>query len=105
MVEIPDLVSKKIKSFIDLLEKNDIKIQRAYLFGSYAKGNADKWSDIDLAIVSDKFIGNRFIDIISLRDYIYETGLDISPMPFRADDFEDSMFARDEIIKNGISII
>jgi uncharacterized protein len=105
MVEIPDLVSNKIKNFIDLLEENDIKIQRAYLFGSYANGKADKWSDIDLALISDKFKGDRFLDLLSLTDYILKAGQDISPLPFCSEDFDDSLFARDEILKKGISII
>ncbi len=105
MVKIPDLVSNKIKNFIELLEKNDIKIQRAYLFGSYAIGKADEWSDIDLALVSDKFKGNRFLDLLSLTDYILKAGQDISPLPFRSEDFDDSLFARDEILKKGISVL
>jgi predicted nucleotidyltransferase len=105
MVEIPDLVSQKIKAFIDILEQNNIKIQRAYLFGSYASGKADKWSDIDLALISDKFIGNRYLDLLSLTEFILKAGQDISPLPFRNEDFEDSLFARDEILKKGISIL
>ena len=105
MVEIPNLVINKIKNFIDLLEKNDINIQRAYLFGSYAIGKADEWSDIDLALVSDKFKGNRFLDLLSLTDYILKAGQDISPLPFRSEDFDDSLFARDEILKKGISAL
>jgi uncharacterized protein len=30
------------------------------LFGSYVKGSADEWSDIDLALVTDDFIGDSF---------------------------------------------
>lgn len=105
MVEIPDLVNIKIKNFIDLLENNDIKIQRAYLFGSYANGKADQWSDIDLALISDKFLGNRYLDLQLLTDYILEAGQDISPLPFSSEDFDNSMFARDEIIKKGICIL
>ncbi|MEI6091422.1 MAG: nucleotidyltransferase domain-containing protein [bacterium] len=105
MVEIPDLVSNKIKNFIDLIENNGFKIQRAYLFGSYANGKADKWSDIDLALISDRFKGDRFLDLLSLTDYILKAGKDISPLPFRSEDFDASLFARDEILKKGISII
>jgi predicted nucleotidyltransferase len=88
-----------------MLEKNGIKIQRAYIFGSYASGKADKWSDIDLALISDKFKGNRYLDLLSLTDYILKAGQDISPLPFRNEDFEDSLFARDEILKKGILIL
>ena len=104
MVEIPDIVKTKINNFIALLEKNNFHIQKAILFGSYARGNSDKWSDIDLAIVSDDFIGDRFKDKMSMVDFIYKSGWDISPLPFRKEDFDESMFVRDEIIRNGIVI-
>ncbi len=104
MVEIPNLVNEKISKFIDVLEMNDFHIQKAYLFGSYATGTANEWSDIDLALISDKFVGNRYLDTISLTDYILKAGQDISPLPFTKEDFEDSMFARDEIVKKGILI-
>jgi len=104
MVEIPDLVNNKIKNFIDLLEKNDFNIQRAFLFGSYASGKADEWSDIDLALISNKFKGDRYLDLLSLADYILKVGQDISPLPFSSEDFDNSLFARDEILKKGISI-
>lgn len=107
MAEIPNIINDKIKNFIDLLEKNDIPIQRAYLFGSYANGNgnADEYSDIDLALISDKFQGNRYLDLLSLTDFILKAGQDISPLPFRSEDFDDSLFARDEIVKKGFVII
>jgi len=89
----------------DLLEKNNIRIQRAFLFGSYADGKADIWSDIDLALISDKFDGERYLDLLSLTDFILMAGYGISPLPFRSEDFDNSLFARDEIIKKGISIL
>ena len=104
MVDISDIVNEKIKNFINLLENNNYKIQKAYLFGSHATGKADEWSDIDLALISDKFKGDRFLDILSLTDFIYKAGQDISPLPFRSEDFENSLFARDEILKKGIQI-
>lgn len=38
----------------------DLPIKKMYLFGSMAKGNFHRWSDIDLVIVSNKFRGLRF---------------------------------------------
>ena len=104
MAKIPDIIKNKINRFIELLEADQIHIQKAVLYGSYAKGNSDKWSDIDLALISEDFLGDSFADKLSLRDYIYETGCDISPMPYRPDDFDNSMFARDEILKYGIVV-
>lgn len=44
----------KIKSFINLL-KDNIEIEKVILFGSFVKGEQKKWSDVDLAIISDDF--------------------------------------------------
>ena len=51
-------IEKDIKSYIEQLEKIGIHVQQAFLFGSYAGGRPDKWSDIDLAIVSENFAGD-----------------------------------------------
>lgn len=37
--------------------KQKIHVQRVILFGSYARGDADKWSDLDLAVISPDFTG------------------------------------------------
>ncbi len=104
MVEIPNIVKDKILRFIAELENNNIKIKKAYLFGSYANNRRDKWSDIDLALISDSFTGNRFEDKMKIPKYKAVVGWDISPMPFREEDFNDSYFERDEIIAKGIEI-
>ena len=54
MAAIPGEIEKKIKVYLDSL-KNDLIVNYAILFGSYAKGNATQESDIDLAIVSENF--------------------------------------------------
>lgn len=50
--KIPHL--NKIRSFKKKLMK-DFGIDKIILFGSFAKGNYKKWSDIDLLIVSKDF--------------------------------------------------
>ena len=105
MVKIPDFVIEKIELFLNELKNNQIHIERSILFGSYVKGTYNEWSDIDLAIVSDDFSGNSFEDKCQIRKFKSKSSWDISPLPFRKDDFEKSIFARDEIIKNGIIIL
>lgn len=104
MAEIPDIVLKKIRKFLRILKENNINVEKTYLFGSYVNNTYNEWSDIDLALVSDDFSGNKYQDKIDLINYIYMAGKDISPIPYRNEDFEDSIFARDEILKNGILI-
>ena len=101
MAQIPFEIKDKVQKFLKILEMNNVKIDKAVIYGSYAKGNYNEWSDIDLALVSSDFTGNSFEDRVNLIDYIYESGLDISPVTYRPEDFEDSLFVRDEIMKNG----
>jgi predicted nucleotidyltransferase len=58
-------------------------ISKAFLFGSYAKGNFSDLSDIDLALVSSQFEGIRFNDRNRIRKYKFQVNSDIEPMPFR----------------------
>ena len=58
MVEIPVKIRKTISKYIRALKENDVNVDQAVLFGSYAKGNYSEWSDIDLAVVSKAFEGN-----------------------------------------------
>jgi len=43
------LIYQELKQYISLLRDKHISVLQAYLFGSYATGRADEWSDIDLA--------------------------------------------------------
>lgn len=52
--KIPQKINKAIKEYVKAIEK-DIPVKKVILYGSYAKGRARKTSDIDLAIISDKF--------------------------------------------------
>lgn len=105
MDKIPNNILTKIKLFISLLENNNIHIKKAILFGSYAKGTFNEWSDIDIALVSDNFQGNRFLDKETLRKFKTQIDYSISPLPFWTEDFDGSNLFVKEIMESGISII
>ncbi|MDD5090502.1 MAG: nucleotidyltransferase domain-containing protein [Candidatus Wallbacteria bacterium] len=105
MAQIPVEIENKIRRYLETLEQNRIRIKTAVLFGSYAKGTYDQWSDIDLAIVSDDFEGNRFNDVERLRPFKKEIDWSISPMPFTAADFDESNVFVREIIRSGVRIV
>ncbi|KPL04419.1 MAG: hypothetical protein AMJ90_00915 [candidate division Zixibacteria bacterium SM23_73_2] len=44
----------KIEKFITIL-KDNIDIEKVILFGSVIRGKQKRWSDIDLAVISDDF--------------------------------------------------
>ncbi|MBK7869307.1 MAG: nucleotidyltransferase domain-containing protein [Saprospiraceae bacterium] len=53
---------KKVESFIQEILSSGIPLERAILFGSYARGNQHEYSDIDVALISDIFSGFGFED-------------------------------------------
>jgi predicted nucleotidyltransferase len=102
---IPSKVTFIIKRFIDELEKNNIPIKEAILFGSYAKGNYHDWSDIDLALVSDAFEGERFRDRNKIRRIKLEISCDLETLPYRPEDFTtDDPFVQ-KIIETGMRVV
>ena len=104
MVVKPDSVLTLVREYIRALEKNGYKITGAFLFGSYARGTAHEWSDIDIALVSPDFTGDRFRDrqkIVPLRRQI---DVRLEPMPFRPRDFKNDPIMAEEIKQTGLPV-
>jgi len=81
----------------------ELNFKKAYLFGSYAKGNEREESDIDIAIV----LGNMsdFFDIqMQLMRIRRKIDLRIEPHPISENEFNDSNPFAFEIKRTGIEI-
>ncbi len=82
----------------------ELGVKRAYLFGSYAKGNEQEESDIDVAIVienmPDFFMVQKLL--MKLRRKI---DLRIEPQPIKEQDFNSANPFAFEIENTGIKII
>lgn len=95
---------KIIKKYIKFLQENNYEVQKAYIFGSYAKGNYDDNSDIDLAIIL-KNLKNGFniqVDLMKIRRK-FDTR--IEPHPFDEKDFNSSNPLVNEILNTGIKVL
>jgi uncharacterized protein len=90
--------------YINFLRKRDPKIKKAYLFGSYAKGNPGLNSDMDIAIVFEDF-SDSFDMQVELMRLRRKFDTRIEPHPFRATDFNLSNPIANEILKTGIEIV
>lgn len=105
MVAATDQVIAIARKYLETLRRHDIAVEEAILFGSFARGEAREESDIDIAIVSDSFSGDRFADrrrIVPLR-----RGLDsrLEPMPYRPEHFAEGGTLIDEIKRTGIRLL
>ena len=58
-------------------------VKEAYIFGSYALGEAGPESDIDLAVISEAFSGQRFEDNVALSKLTWGIDTRIEPIAFR----------------------
>lgn len=105
MAGLPDRVRKIIDKYIIALNKEKFQIQSVFLFGSYANGTNSKWSDIDLAIVSNVFEGIRIKDRSKIRKITLGISSDIEVLPFNPKDFTKENPLAKEIFKTGIKIL
>ena len=95
---------KIVKRYLRELGKNGIRVSEAVIFGSFALGRNRPDSDIDVAVISEDFTGDRFRDrrkIVPLRRKIDGR---IEPIPFRPEDFNDGGMLAEEIKKTGIVV-
>ena len=105
MAEIPDRVRRIIERYIAALQQNNVPISQAVLFGSYAQGNYQEWSDIDIALVSNIFEGKRFDDRGKIRRINLSVSSDLEILPYRPEDFTpDDPFVKN-IMETGVRIV
>ena len=101
MVKIDDSILIKVRKFWSALQER-YKVDHLYLYGSYADGSYNEWSDIDLAVIVD--------DTESHSREIFSLGKDFDirfdALGFRINDFNHSLLPIiPEIKKKGIQIL
>jgi predicted nucleotidyltransferase len=105
VAQIPDEIRIILEKYITELERSNIHLEAAILFGSYATGNHGEFSDIDIALVSDDFQGVRFFDREKIKKTTLAVDCRIDPLPYKPEDFnEDDLFVK-EIVRTGIRMI
>lgn len=85
-----DNIENSITRFLMEVKKK-YRIKAAYIYGSHARGNASKWSDVDVAVISPDF-----------SDNLYEMRLELMRMAVRIDDrleprpFKDGVLSKND---------
>jgi len=105
MADVPDHIRRIIGQYLTSLRDHGFQIQDAILFGSYASGQANQWSDIDLALVSNEFEGVRFKDKNKIRKITISVSTDLEVLPFNPRDFTPSNPLVKEILDTGIRVV
>ena len=96
---------KIVKEYAEKLREENYPFSAIYLFGSYAKGEAHKWSDIDVAVISEKLKRNRDKNENLLWHIRRKVDSMIEPYGFTIKDFQDECDPMVyEIKKTGIKI-
>ena len=98
-------VKRGISDFLEALRKRNIRVNKAFLFGSYAKGNSREDSDIDIAVFSSQFGKDRTSEMMFLRRIALSIDSHIEPIPFSPSDLDEKYSTLiQEIRKHGILI-
>jgi len=95
-----------LRKYADEIEKEGLTVKEMYFFGSRARGDESKGSDMDVCVVSEDFSGDKVED--TKRLYIIANGVSalIEPHSFLPEDFDDKYnFLAQEIKRTGVKII
>jgi predicted nucleotidyltransferase len=97
---------KVIRKFVKALKQEGIAVDRVILYGSYAKGNIRRDSDIDVAVVSKHFGRDRVEEGMNLFRIAGKIDPRIEPVPFSSKSFENDTWIPliYEIRQKGIEI-
>jgi predicted nucleotidyltransferase len=95
-------VLKIIHHFKDLLEQKEVKVDKIILFGSFARGNYNEISDIDLIVISDDFGTMNYWERIDfLAEAIYEIFEPIEALSFTTSEWEQNDFFLHDYARDG----
>jgi uncharacterized protein len=93
------------KKFTDELISAGIPLKKTILFGSYAKKSQSEFSDFDICLISNSFIGVGFMDWKPfLKILIKDEYALIQAKTYASQDFENGDPFIDEIKSTGILI-
>lgn len=95
-----------VKNYNHALIDNQINVEKILLFGSHTTECAQKWSDIDVAVVSPDFGNDRFQERVLLATVACKIDPRIEPHPIGSEEFEKESWKTmiHEIKLNGIEI-
>lgn len=78
-----------VNKYISKLLQEGLKVQAAYIYGSYAKGSFAEDSDIDVCIVSSDVSAGNEQDWVRLGRARWDVDLRLAPVGYSTDEFKN----------------
>jgi len=94
-INIDDLIQNSIETI-----NSHFEVDQIILFGSYAKGNANADSDVDIAVISPKFTGRSIY--ANVKELVQKTNLRkpyLQLVAFNSKDFFEETFVNVDFIR------
>ena len=85
---VEDAIIATIKNYLASLPAFGIHACRAVLFGSYVRGKADEYSNIDLVVIAPEFDGVREISLVKALWRATTSDNRIEPIPCGEQEWE-----------------
>lgn len=103
--KLPSTILKIARDYSRVLRKH-YPLEKIVVFGSYAKGTAQPWSDIDFAVVSQSLGEDTHDERVALSKISRNIDARIESHPFTPQEFEDPWNPLAvEIQKTGIIVV
>ena len=103
-------ILEALKQFKSALADMGIKVNRMIVFGSYASGEADKESDIDVAVLSEDFNGMNLLQRLEATGLALAKAKIMEPieaLPYTEKEFNskgEGTFVGDEVKTKGVEV-
>lgn len=95
-----------VRRYLDILNENGIRAEKAILYGSYARGDAGEYSDIDILVLSEQFDQDRWEKNSQLWRLTLDADMRIQPIPVGVRQFleDDESIVIEMARREGIAI-
>jgi len=85
---VENTVIESVQKYLAALPSLGIHARRAVLFGSFARGRADEYSDIDLIVIAPEFDGSRELSLVKALWQATVSDNRIEPIPCGEQEWE-----------------
>jgi predicted nucleotidyltransferase len=85
---VENTVIESVQKYLSALPSLGIHARRAILFGSFARGRADEYSDIDLIVIAPEFDGSRELSLVKALWRATVSDNRIEPIPCGEQEWE-----------------